>query len=219
MRQNLPTQQPNKQVDEFLKQMATIPCGRLIFALDATMSRQLTWDSACTLQADMFAEAGKLGRLETQLVYYRGIGDCKHSDWTTNPRDLGNKMSRVVCLSGETQIGRILAHICKEHQLKPVGAAIFVGDAMEEEAHTLYDQAAGLGVPLFLFQEGADPEVEQVFRELVRLTKGAYSKFTPGAARELGELLRAVAAFTVGGRTALANLRTDSARKLLTQLK
>ena len=31
--------------------------GRLIFALDATMSRQPLWDTACRLQADMFREA------------------------------------------------------------------------------------------------------------------------------------------------------------------
>ena len=43
--------------------------GRLIFALDATMSRQPTWDRACQLQAGMFAE---VGGLEVQLVYYRG---------------------------------------------------------------------------------------------------------------------------------------------------
>jgi hypothetical protein len=101
----------------------------------------------------------------------------------------------------------------------PVSAAVFIGDAVEEKAHTLYDRAAGLGVPLFLFQQGDDVEVEQVFRELVRLTKGAYSKFTPGAASELGELLRAVAVFAVGGAGALSDLRTDSARKSLGQLK
>ena len=38
--------------------------GRLVFALDATMSRQPTWDMACALQADMFREAAERGRLE-----------------------------------------------------------------------------------------------------------------------------------------------------------
>ena len=52
-----------------------------------------------------------------------------------------------------------------------------------------------------------------------RLTKGAYERFDPGAARELAEQLRAVAAFSVGGLTALADLRTDGARKLLGQIK
>ncbi|MGE0565694.1 MAG: VWA domain-containing protein, partial [Pseudolabrys sp.] len=37
--------------------------GRLIFALDATMSRQPTWDTACVLQADMFREAAGVGGL------------------------------------------------------------------------------------------------------------------------------------------------------------
>ena len=47
--------------------------GRLIFALDATMSRQPTWDSACALQADMFREAAATGGLDIQLVYFRGL--------------------------------------------------------------------------------------------------------------------------------------------------
>jgi hypothetical protein len=47
--------------------------GRLIFALDATMSRQPMWDSACRLQADMFREAAAIGGLDVQLVYYRGL--------------------------------------------------------------------------------------------------------------------------------------------------
>jgi hypothetical protein len=59
----------------------------------------------------------------------------------------------------------------------------------------------------------------QVFGEMARLTNGAHSKFSTGSARELAELLRAVAAFAVGGLTALADLRTDSARKLLGQMK
>src|SRR6195256_7066412 len=46
--------------------------GRLVFALDATMSRQPTWDMACALQADMFREAAALGRLDIRLVFFCG---------------------------------------------------------------------------------------------------------------------------------------------------
>lgn len=114
-----------------------------------------------------------------------------------------------------------------------VAAAIFVGDACEEVPGVLYDAAAG-SPPIFCFQEAdnmvvridrygqiepSSEKVETVFREIARLTKGAYSKFDAGAARQLGELLRAVAVFATGGLSALADLRTDSARKLLTQLK
>jgi hypothetical protein len=58
-----------------------------------------------------------------------------------------------------------------------------------------------------------------VFRELARLTNGGYGRFDGGAAAKLRELLLAVAAFAVGGIAALANQHTDSARKLLGQLK
>ena len=58
-----------------------------------------------------------------------------------------------------------------------------------------------------------------MFREIARLSGGAYGKFDAGAAKQLGELLRAVAAFATGGIAALANQNTDSARKLLGQMK
>jgi hypothetical protein len=89
----------------------------------------------------------------------------------------------------------------------------------EEDGGRLYDAVGGLGVPCFLFQEGSDANAAEIFREIARLTKGAYSQFRPGAERELAELLRAVAAYAVGGLTALADQRTDNARKLLGQLK
>ena len=53
--------------------------GRLIFALDATMSRQPTWDIACKLQGEMFETARALGGLDVQLVYFRGFGECRAS--------------------------------------------------------------------------------------------------------------------------------------------
>ena len=38
--------------------------GRLIFALDATASRQQTWDRAAQIQGEMFLETETLGTLE-----------------------------------------------------------------------------------------------------------------------------------------------------------
>jgi hypothetical protein len=52
-----------------------------------------------------------------------------------------------------------------------------------------------------MFQEGNDPQVEQTFRDIARVTKGAYCRFDAGSAHELGKLLRAVAAFAAGGAT------------------
>lgn len=207
-------------IDAFLAQVKTLTPGvapgqqgRLIFALDATMSRQPTWDSACHLQAEMFREAGAIGGLDVQLVYYRGLTECRASQWVSRPERLASLMEKIDCRGGHTQIRRILQHARKEGEGRKVQAVVFVGDAMEEPIDDLC-AAAGelglLGVPVFMFQEGSEPVAEQAFREIARLSRGAYCRFAPGAANELAELLRAAAAYAAGGMKALADL---SARK------
>ena len=199
--------------------------GRLIFALDATMSRQPTWDSACALQADMFREAAKTGGLDIQLVYFRGLGECRASGWVAGAEKLAGLMSAIDCRGGHTQIGKVLSHARQEYGKQRVQAMVFVGDAMEEKIDDLCTAAGELGllgVPVFMFQEGNDPVAENAYREIARLSRGAYCRFDTGAAHQLGELLRAVAAYAAGGLKALADLsarRSDGARKLLAQLR
>ena len=199
--------------------------GRLLFALDATMSRQPTWDQACMLQADMFREAASVGGLDIQLVYYRGFAECRATPWIAQPQRLGALMSRIDCRGGHTQIAKILAHARRENDKARIGALVFVGDAMEEVLDDLCAGAGELGVrnvPAFMFQEGYDPVCEQAFREIARLTRGAYCRFAPGAAHELGELLRAAAAYAAGGMKALADLQARQgagAVRLIEQLK
>ena len=198
--------------------------GRLIFALDATMSRQPTWDQACHLQAEMFREAAAVGGLDLQLVYYRGLAECRASAWIAEPKRFGELMSRIECRGGQTQIAKILAHARRENDRRKVAALAFVGDAMEETLDKLCADAGELalrGVPVFMFQEGYDPVCERAFREIARLTRGAYCRFEPGAAHELGQLLRAVAAYAAGGMKALAALqaRSPGANELIEQMK
>jgi hypothetical protein len=198
--------------------------GRLTFALDATMSRQPTWDLACTLQADMFQEAAAIGGLDVQLVYYRGISECRASKWVSDAKRLAALMEKIDCRGGHTQIGRVLEHVRKEAKQQRVDAFVFVGDAMEESVDDLCAKAgelALLGVPAFMFQEGTDPIAERAFREIARLTKGAWCPFDAGASAQLRELLRAAAAFAAGGHRALADLsrRGGGAAKLLGQMK
>lgn len=178
------------EVDTFLAELKKLspssPRGRLIFALDATASRQPTWDTACELQADMFREAGTVGGLDMQLVFYRGLGECKSSRWFSNGEQLAKTMSQIACNAGHTQIEKVLIHARKETKLLKVSALVFVGDAMEENPDMLAHEASELGrlgVPVFMFQEGSDREVEHVFRDIARLTHGAYCRFDPGAAR------------------------------------
>jgi hypothetical protein len=219
---------PSSEVDAFLAEIgkrATAPAGtrgRLIFALDATASRESAWDTACELQAEMFREVATAGGLDIQLVYYRGLGECRASRWISGPQQLAKTMSQIMCEAGHTQIEKVLIHAQKETRLLKVSALVFVGDAMEENPDDLAHQAGELGrlgVPAFMFQEGRDREVEHVFRNIVQLTHGAYCRFDPGAARELGALLRAVAVFAVGGTQALEARGDADAIKLLSQLR
>ncbi|KIU45804.1 MULTISPECIES: hypothetical protein [Bradyrhizobium] len=198
--------------------------GRLVFALDATMSRQPTWDMACTLQADMFREAGALGSLDIRLVYYRGFNECRATGWISDSAQLARLMSKIDCQGGNTQIGKVLSETRREAVASGVRALVFVGDAMEENADALCAKAGELGllkVPVFMFQEGSDAAAEQTFREIARLTGGAWCKFDPGAAAQLRELLRAAAAYVAGGREALLQLAktTGGAAKLIGQMK
>ncbi len=113
----------------------------------------------------------------------------------------------------------------RETEAARVQALVFVGDAMEEAVDDLCAKAGELGllgVPAFMFQEGDDLVAERAFREIARLTRGAYCRFDTGAAHELGELLRAVAVYAAGGLKALADLsarRGSATLRLLEQLR
>lgn len=218
-------------VDAFLDQAHRVaPAGssgggRLVFALDATLSRQPTWDLACRLQADMFRAASDVGSLRVQLVYFRGFSECRSSSWIADPAALTSMMTRIQCQGGMTQIGRVLRHVRGAARVEPLRAFVLVGDAMEEGVDDLC-AAAGelglLGIKGFLFQEGHDPVAEGAFREMARLTGGAYARFSAGSADALRDLLRAAAAYAAGGRPALeriANAGGADARRLLTQVR
>ena len=214
-REQLPAAHKAAAVEVFLRQVKATPAvrtfggrGRLIFAMDATASREATWDQACKLQGEMFEVAGALGGLDVQLVFYRGFSECKASRWLGTAAELHHAMRGVSCVGGETQIGRVLAHALKEAHLHKVNALVFVGDAMEEKIDALAQQAGELGllgVPIFIFKEGGEDAAARAFRHIAKLSGGAYCPFDAGSAEHLRQLMGAVAAYAAGGRAALAD--------------
>lgn len=207
-------------VDAFLRKVAATPArgpgrrGRLIFALDATASREPTWDRASHTQAEMFAATADLGGLDVQLVFYRGFGECRSSKWVSDARALMQTMLKVRCLGGHTQIGRVMAHALKESDKGKVDALIVVSDALEEDIDDLCDKAGRLGlkgVPVFLFQEGRDPVVTRAYQQVARLSGGAWAPFDSASAETLKALLGAVARYAAGGARALADYSRDHA--------
>jgi len=218
------------EVDAFVKEVRDLkPAGsgrgRLIFAMDATMSRQPSWDLALELQADMFKAVKAVGGLDVQLVYFRGFNECQASKWVNDPDALARLMRKVACAGGFTQIGKVLAHARRENETKKVNALVYVGDCMEEDVDQLAKLAGELGLiglPVFLFQEGREAKAERAFREIARLSRGAYSPFDAGSAKQLRELLTAVAVYATGGRKALKDFsnetKSGAAMRLLEQL-
>ena len=198
--------------------------GRLIFAMDATASREPTWDRACQIQAEMFSETAALGGLDVQLCYYRGYGEFEASPWLSSADALLQRMTGVSCRGGHTQIEKVLRQAIEQTKQKKVQALVFVGDCMEEDVDRLCHLAGELGmlgVPAFMFHEGAEPVAQRAFREIARLTRGAYCAFDASSAGQLRDLLRAVAVYAAAGQKALQNFskdRSEVVRQLTRQL-
>jgi len=204
-------------VQQFLSKVASLPKtsgdARLIFSLDATASRQGTWDVASQLQNEMFLSSQSLGGLNVQLCYFRGFGEFFSSDWQSNPDEILRIMSSIQCQAGATQLYRLLQHAIAENQSKKIKCLIYIGDAMEENIDLLAQLAGKLGllnVPLFMFQERSDPVAKAAFKELSRLSGGAYSQFDSASADQLKDLLKAVAIYAAGGLKALQNFSAGS---------
>lgn len=215
-----------KDVQQFLSKVAAMPKtggdARMIFALDATASRESTWDVASQLQTEMFLSTRALGGLNIQLCYFRGFGEFFNSDWQSNADEIVQIMSRISCQAGATQIERVLRHALLENEQKKIKCIVYIGDAMEENVDVLAQLAGKLGllsIPVFMFQERDDPIARKAFIELSRLSGGAYAQFDQASAEHLKELLKAVAIYAAGGLKALTDFSKSSTQdvKLLEQ--
>ncbi len=209
---NLPVK--SNDVDSFLKKVQQVksmsaygkPAGRLEFIIDATASRQPTWDHACSIQSSMFKAVEETGSLAVQLIYFRGLSDLNVSPWNSDSKALQREMSDVMCMAGQTQIERSLYQVLLETRSTQVAAVIYIGDACEEPTKKIYSIAGELGLhktPVFMFQEHDDPEVEITYKEIARLSGGAYCRFDINSPGILKELLSAVAIYAAGGKQAL----------------
>jgi len=122
-----------KDVRAFLTKVAAMPKSsgeaRLIFSLDATASRQATWDAASQLQTEMFFSTQTLSRLNVQLCYFRGFGEFFSSNWQSDAEDIVRIMSGIHCEAGITQLERLLRHAIKENDRQKIKGVVYIGDA------------------------------------------------------------------------------------------
>jgi hypothetical protein len=209
----LPAKAVSTKVAAFLAKAKSLPAvragggpGRLIFALDATASREPMWERARSLQAEMFRAANEVGELEIQLAWYAGIGFFEATPFVARPEPLLAAMRSVACAPGETQIERVLGHAATETRQRKVAALVFVGDAVEESLDLLAKRAGALGLmglPCFMFLEGRDEVARIGFERIARLSGGAFAPFDAASPQTLRDLLSAVATYAAGGRPAL----------------
>ena len=87
-----------RDIEKFLQKSKTIAAfvdrqPRLLFAIDATASRQPTWDSASHLQQEMFSATAGTGALVVQLCYFRGFHEFFASQWLNDSQQL----ARIRC--------------------------------------------------------------------------------------------------------------------------
>jgi hypothetical protein len=207
-------------VDEARQARAAAGPPRLVFALDATASRQPTWDLACQLQGQMFQAAAAVGKLLVQLAYFRGE-EFRVSEFVARADMLTGLMSEITCKSGHTQIGRVLSHVQREASRSAIAALVYVGDTTEEPASVLIRAAEDLGVRTFVFHEDPDANhrAVRVFEAIARVTGGVYLPFDRNSAGELAGLLAAIGAYAAGGVPALKNSASAAAKLLLQRLK
>src|SRR5262249_43712344 len=122
---------------------------RIIFAMDATASREATWEMASKLHREMGAV---LGNLNLQLVFFRG-GECKASRWVIGGQRLAEMMNKIRCATGYTQINRVLRHAIDASRGHTIRALVYVGDCCEEDGEELFALAEQLRqqrIPIFL---------------------------------------------------------------------
>ncbi len=202
--------------------------GKLIFGLDLTGSREAGLKQARLATAAMFDAIRAFGKVEMKLVYYRGINECRESQWCSDADVLCRSMLKLACERGSTQIAKLLRLALG--QTEKLSAVVFVGDHCEENLEEMHALAAMLRdkqIPLFVFHECADHDewslrAKPVFRRMAEISGGVYVEFKPDSGEVLKELLPTIAAFSAAGIDGLGRIalpRTSEARKLQGSLR
>jgi hypothetical protein len=203
------------------------PCGRLIFGLDLTGSREPGLHHARIATAAMFDTIKAIGAVDVKLIYYRGRSECRASIWHNDPALVSRSMLALSCESGETQIARLLRAALAEE--KKISGVVFVGDHCEDNRPELRSLAQTFGersIPLFIFHECADDDerslqAKPVFKRMADASGGVYVEFRPDSGIVLREMLSNVAALAAAGREGVKQVplpTTPEARQLQERL-
>jgi hypothetical protein len=194
---------------------------RLVFAVDATASREPAW-AAARQATDALVQALP-GELDVALAVHGGSRVHIFTGFTDDPATLRDRAAGVTCQAGMTRLLPILSASLKRPGVRVV---VYIGDVFEEnltQGRRLADAMASNGTRLIVLHDTADPAARrdaELFWDLAKRTGGCVLPFDASAPGRLRDQLGAVAAYAVGGEELLEARRDElpGAVALLEQL-
>jgi hypothetical protein len=191
---------------------------RLVFAVDATASREPAWAAARKV-TDALVKALP-GALDVALAVHGGSRVHTFTAFTNDAATLRDRAAGVACEAGLTRLLPILSASMKRPGVRVV---VYIGDVFEEslvQGRRLADamggqgggQGAGQGIKLIVLHDTSDPSARrdaEVFWDLAKRTGGCVLPFDASASGRLRDLLSAVAVYAVGGEKLLRERRHD----------
>lgn len=183
---------------------------RLVFAVDATASREPAWAIARQV-TDALVKALP-GQLDVALAVHGGSRVHTFTAFTNNAATLRDRAAGVVCQAGTTRLLPILSASLKQSAVRVV---IYIGDVFEEsvvQGRRLADAMGAEGIRLIVLHDTADTAARrdvEVFWDLAKRTGGCVLTFDANAPGRLRDLLSAVAVYAVGGEKLLQERRHE----------
>jgi hypothetical protein len=183
---------------------------RLVFAVDATASREPAWAAARKV-TDALVKALP-GELDVALAVHGGSRVHTFTAFTSDATTLRDRAAGVTCEAGLTRLLPILSVSLKQPGVRVV---IYIGDVFEEsvsQGRRLADAMGAQGAKLIVLHDTADPASRrdvEVFWDLAKRTGGCVLPFDANAPGRLRDLLSAVAVYAVGGEKLLRQRRHE----------
>ena len=190
---------------------------RLVFALDATASRERAWAAARQVTDSLFGAAP--GGIEVALAVHGGGRMTAFGGFHRDVGALRDEAAGISCEPGPTR----MLDIVRESLRRPgVRAMVYIGDCFEEDESAALALAGSLrlrGTKLVVLQDESSGTTSalRVFRAMAGRTGGIVLPFDAGSLDPLRDALGAVASYVAGGRDMLRvrSLASPAARLLL----
>jgi hypothetical protein len=190
---------------------------RLVFAIDATASRDRAWEAAKQVTDCIFRAAP--GGIEVALAVHSGGKLARFSPFHPHVDNIRDEAAGVACVAGPTRMLDIMEETLRRTGVK---ALVYIGDCFEEDMERGLAVAERLGlrgIKLVVLHDTTTGGTGSggAFRMMAARAGGLVLPFDMSSLDRLADALSAVGAYVAGGPDRLRAMRLDSpaARLLL----